>query len=153
MFKGLPKEKDLKTSKVNNEDMKILNKFKNDVLKNKLLSSDRTKSASIKGGLPIDHEINKRKKKKAKSPDVMYDGKPYRRKWPLGWGSKLDIRRCPDFGNVEKVYRVMTKEDKILMKNYIMFLERDLMNVRTDVIVGDSFLDEQLNDEEFESNE
>ena len=106
--------------------------------------------------MPIDLGINDKKKKKErpKSSPPMYDGKPYKRKMPIGWGSLLDIRTCPDYGNVEKVYRVMTEEDKLQMKNYINFLEQDLLNVNSKVILGDSLFGEEFyNQEAFDSNE
>jgi hypothetical protein len=75
---------------------------------------------------PIDLNYGK-KKKRAKSPPIKYTGKAYKKKIPMGWGSLLDVRVCPDYGNVEKVYRVMTKEDEKEMKAYINWLEYNLL--------------------------
>ena len=82
----------------------------------------------VKGKGPINLNFGKTKKR-AKSPPIKYTGKAYKRKTPMGYGSLLDIRYCPDFGNVDKVYRKMTKEDEKEMKAYIGWLEYSLILV------------------------
>ena len=95
----------------------------------------RSKSMQASGGFigkgPIDLNFRK-KKKRAKSPPIKYTGKAYKRKIPMGWGSLLDVRYDSDNGNVEKVYRVMTKEDEKEMKAYINWLEYSLLLIDSD---------------------
>ena len=65
---------------------------------------------------------------------ILYEGKDYKRKVPKGWGSILRVVTNTDFGNVESVYREMTKEDKKQMKSYVNFLEMDFMSIDTNKI-------------------
>ena len=85
----------------------------------------------------INGGIKKAKRSVTVDKPILYEGKNYKRKIPTGWGSHLKVTYCPDFGNVEKVERVMTREDREQMKSYIQFLEFSFLTLDTKDIKKD----------------